>query len=75
MGVAMAIKTQARITIAPIVALLDWTSAELALRSQATRDESHRNRPSPLPPPLGEVGDVSGSNDLDPPVMMMIPVA
>ncbi len=75
MGVAMAIKTQIRIMIAPTVALLDWMSLEITLPSQAMGDDAHRNQP-PLfrRSSVGDIGGIPGDNEFDPSLMVMVAV-
>jgi len=75
MGVAKAIKTQKKIMPAPIVALLDWMSLEITIPSQAMGDDAHRNQ-SPLfrRSSVGDIGGVSGDNEFDPSLMVMVAV-
>ena len=71
----MAIKTQTRIMVAPIVALLDWMSAEITLRSQPIGADAERNRPLlSRRSAFGDVGDFPGDNEFDPSFMVMLAV-
>jgi hypothetical protein len=74
-GAARAIKTQTRIMARPIVALLDRTSSEITLRSQAIGDDAHRNQPSLFRRSSGaDVDDISDNNGFELSLMVRAPV-